>query len=949
VHISCIIVTQLKRLTPFKTIRYNPAITQQLLAAACAVGVSSTFGSPIGGVLFAFEVTCHYYLSTHLYSSFFCAVVGALVFAEILHIDALHTSELALVSDKLRFPPFATGLSFFDYTSQMLFFGFLGGCCGLAGACFVKLVSHAILLRRKYQHRFFGADLKGDLIVTAIVSGFFAFVDFHGPLKMHLRHAINDLFCADVLVSGNSACDLNHSEWGPSLQSNLVLFFFVKMASSAVSVTLPCPGGVITSTFAIGAAFGRLVGEIIRANGFMFGVGQIVPGALAVACATAMTAQVTGTISIAIISFELTRELSYCVPVLVASVSAVAVGNVFGSSFFDEIGKFRKMPKRPVLQNQKSHTLTAEDVMCVDVDLFVERKASSAQISRVVRIAKEQLGGEADLTADEKLLDEKLEQQRRQQKQVWEAASPHLSRSKKLIGNPLQSDDTPRGSSPRSSGAENAIGGTAGEKAPRVSIVISGLAGTNGTKPKRRRQSRRQSWPALFGFGEQEPAKERAERASLNWSLELVPIVDNKENMLIVGCCQVQHLVRVLQLNTRQNSPEIKLPEVEAAVEDFDVESNGVDPFRPMTLSQMTMSSRHWASAQRSSKGGSPTKASPSKSGTTDAHSTAAAAAVAADTVSDTCANDALSPDAVDASRKAPLSKTKSLGKLNGVKGDPNCDYCRVDRMRCPVHGSAGAWNEEDEEDEDAVVLNRQRSTSAPAKRHLSWMENEGTQRKGTDEEKRSIVSVRSRDSRKPVRTMSGRGLEKLIDMGYTLQTGYKADPRDDLELDLGSDDDDDNELDGERTEGSVARVSASAKGVADEMDDAAERSAESKRHSPRTRHDAHGRGSTEMSAEEEEGGEEAAKHDLLQLLSDCDFNHPHVTCTTPLPHVCFLFHAHRCSRIFICDQVGARILGFVLLISHLSFCDSRCMWQGMVVGYIDPSFIDGTAHLPVL
>jgi hypothetical protein len=32
-----------------------------------------------------------------------------------------------------------------------------------------------------------------------------------------------------------------------------------------------------------------------------------------------------------------------------------------------------------------------------------------------------------------------------------------------------------------------------------------------------------------------------------DWMMELVPIVDNKENMIIVGCCQVQHLMWLLE------------------------------------------------------------------------------------------------------------------------------------------------------------------------------------------------------------------------------------------------------------------------------------------------------------------------------------------------------------------------------------------------------------------
>ena len=45
----------------FKPIRDNPHLAHHILAASVAVGVSATFGSPIGGVLFSIEVTSTYY------------------------------------------------------------------------------------------------------------------------------------------------------------------------------------------------------------------------------------------------------------------------------------------------------------------------------------------------------------------------------------------------------------------------------------------------------------------------------------------------------------------------------------------------------------------------------------------------------------------------------------------------------------------------------------------------------------------------------------------------------------------------------------------------------------------------------------------------------------------------------------------------------------------------
>ena len=52
-------------------------LQQQALSAACALGVSSSLGAPLGGVLFAIEVTSSFYhFSSRFWKCFFVAVVG---------------------------------------------------------------------------------------------------------------------------------------------------------------------------------------------------------------------------------------------------------------------------------------------------------------------------------------------------------------------------------------------------------------------------------------------------------------------------------------------------------------------------------------------------------------------------------------------------------------------------------------------------------------------------------------------------------------------------------------------------------------------------------------------------------------------------------------------------------------------------------------------------------
>ena len=53
---------------------------RQVLSAACAAGVSATFGAPVGGVLFSIEVTSTFYSISHLWKAMYTSVCGALLF-----------------------------------------------------------------------------------------------------------------------------------------------------------------------------------------------------------------------------------------------------------------------------------------------------------------------------------------------------------------------------------------------------------------------------------------------------------------------------------------------------------------------------------------------------------------------------------------------------------------------------------------------------------------------------------------------------------------------------------------------------------------------------------------------------------------------------------------------------------------------------------------------------
>lgn len=65
---------------PYKDMYRNKTIRHQMIAAAIAVGVTATFGTPIGGVLFSIELTSNVYNIQNLWKAFYSATLSVAIF-----------------------------------------------------------------------------------------------------------------------------------------------------------------------------------------------------------------------------------------------------------------------------------------------------------------------------------------------------------------------------------------------------------------------------------------------------------------------------------------------------------------------------------------------------------------------------------------------------------------------------------------------------------------------------------------------------------------------------------------------------------------------------------------------------------------------------------------------------------------------------------------------------
>lgn len=98
VHIAACIANKLAKISIFKDI--NNATKKNMLAAAVGAGVTATFGTPIGGVLFSIEVTSSNYIVANLWRTYFCSVCTMIVYCffqivgKVELFGALHLNEV---------------------------------------------------------------------------------------------------------------------------------------------------------------------------------------------------------------------------------------------------------------------------------------------------------------------------------------------------------------------------------------------------------------------------------------------------------------------------------------------------------------------------------------------------------------------------------------------------------------------------------------------------------------------------------------------------------------------------------------------------------------------------------------------------------------------------------------------------------------------------------------
>ncbi|XP_049630291.1 chloride channel protein 1 [Suncus etruscus] len=395
VHIASICAAVLSKfMSVFCGVYEQPYYYTDTLTVGCAVGVGCCFGTPLGGVLFSIEVTSTYFAVRNYWRGFFAATFSAFVFRvlAVWNKDAVTITALFRTNFRMDFT--------FDL-KELPAFAIIGVCCGLLGAVFVYLHRQVMLGVRKNKalSKFLAKHrLLYPGIITFVIASF-TFPPGMGQFmagELMPREAISTLFDNHTWVRhAGDPESLGLSAVWLHPQVNVViiifLFFIMKFWMSIVATTMPIPCGGFMPVFVLGAAFGRLVGEImamIFPDGILFDgiLYKILPGGYAVIGAAALTGAVSHTVSTAVICFELTGQIAHILPMMVAVILANMVAQSLQPSLYDSIIQVKKLPYLPDLGwNQLSKfTIFVEDIMVRDVK-FVSSSCTYGELKALLQ------------------------------------------------------------------------------------------------------------------------------------------------------------------------------------------------------------------------------------------------------------------------------------------------------------------------------------------------------------------------------------------------------------------------------------------------------------------------------------------------------------------------------------------------------------------------------------
>ncbi|XP_034760936.2 H(+)/Cl(-) exchange transporter 6-like [Acipenser ruthenus] len=383
----------------FKKIRFNfpyfrtDRDKRDFVSAGAAAGVAAAFGAPIGGTLFSLEEGSSFWNQELTWKVLFCSMSatftlnffrsgilynswGSFQLPGLLNFGEFKCSD----SDKKCHLWTAVDLAFF------VVMGIFGGLLGALFNCLNKRLAK-YRMRNVHPKAKFVRVLESLLVtmVTTIVLFVASMTlgecrDLSSPTNTdnatHVSNSedvnstIKTFFCPNKTYNDMATLFFNPQEvaihqlfhqdstFSPvSLSIFFVLYFLLACWTYGISV----PSGLFVPSLLCGAAYGRLVANILKTY---IGMDHVYSGTFAlVGAASFLGGVVRMTISLTVILIESTNEITYGLPIMITLMVAKWTGDFFNKGIYDIHIMLRGVPLLEWETEVEMDKLTASDIM----------------------------------------------------------------------------------------------------------------------------------------------------------------------------------------------------------------------------------------------------------------------------------------------------------------------------------------------------------------------------------------------------------------------------------------------------------------------------------------------------------------------------------------------------------------------------------------------------------
>ncbi|CAJ0937037.1 unnamed protein product [Ranitomeya imitator] len=369
---------------------------RDFVSAGAAAGVAAAFGAPIGGTLFSLEEGSSFWNQGLTWKVLFCSM-SATFTLNFFRSGILFSSWGSFqVPGLLNFGEFKCSDSdkkcHLWTVVDLAFFIIMGVVGGLLGATFNCLNKRLVKYRMKNVHPKPKLIRVCESLLVSLVTTVIVFVSSmvlgecrslspptdwnNGSIAVQVssseevNSSIKTFFCPNNTYNDMATLFFNPQE-SAILQlfhqdgtfSPVTLSFFCCMyfLLSCWTYGLSVPSGLFVPSLLCGAAFGRLVANLLKSY---LGLTHIYSGTFALIGAAAFLGGVVRmTISLTVILIESTNEISYGLPIMITLMVAKWTGDFFNKGIYDIHVALRGVPLLEWEAEEETDKLRACDIM----------------------------------------------------------------------------------------------------------------------------------------------------------------------------------------------------------------------------------------------------------------------------------------------------------------------------------------------------------------------------------------------------------------------------------------------------------------------------------------------------------------------------------------------------------------------------------------------------------